>query len=703
MKSKQKYLISTILFPTILLVFTQINFSQMQNFQNETARLVRTGTTGTFFDLMGVGLSGAPTFREGLASFRQAKSMKLTEDEIIALRGIIERQLHDEKYLNETEAYNSASLIEMAILYAQGTRCDEIKLLGDGFTMLRFSEIKSVVNVLKAAFQEYADGNHMNDNNVKSFNSYIDIIAQMAGFWVSSPISSKLMLEALYGGNTAIMAVNAQMTVSVPGIMLAAMEKGAPVIFEMAMSESDLEGGYTGQLPQDVVDTIKYYAFLLGFDLPYAIHADHTTVKKDTETAIDYARRLNEAQLEAGFTSFAEDPSSLPAVRKTTQLEVLNSMDYGDFAGISGIGEVLARSLANNGDFKTLSELTTIEGMSEIEIANLMNHLESKLLVEVLNEMTFHELVLIPRMSKELASRIAAYSEYSEFESLDELKNIEGLCDADIITIEGMDGSVMMFDYLKTYLDLKRIIEINHFLAKLIPEEFALEVEVGHIGRVDPLTGETVMTTPLEAVVMIEALHSRRVYPSLLAVNNGTVHGNVFVDGRLVPTSVDVKRTDEIARALRPLGVAIAQHGVTGTPFEIIRDYLAGNILKANVGTQWRNIALEYMPVELFKDMVRWIIDEPRFGGPGQFENLPAIDELTREQILTHPVYAPFISKNIKHAIRVFKNDIDNMDPVYLKRIVEETRVIAIQYFEAFNAVGKIQEVIDRLGWGWRP
>ncbi|MGE4357711.1 MAG: helix-hairpin-helix domain-containing protein, partial [Candidatus Omnitrophota bacterium] len=390
--------------------------------------------------------------------------------------------------------------------------------------ILNFEQVKSLGIKLQRALEQFYLGGEIDSAKFAELKREINIATVMAGLWVTSPVSSKPMFRALTGGNTAIMAANTQMTVSIPGLMLASQEKGAPLLFESAMSEVNLQepnippkiaSGYTGKSPAEFAEAIRYYAFLLGYDLPYAIHADHTTVSKDTPEAIDYARRLNSAQLAAGYTSFAIDPSSIPAVREETQLRILNTMSIEEFVRL-GIDESLAERIKAHGEFKKLKDISSLEGMDVGKINILMDYIESKILVAVLNQMTYEDLMLIPRMTEEIAHRIIAHGKFS---SLEELKDIDGLGEDDIIMIEGMMNAVLMFDYLKTYLDLKRIIEINHELAKLIPAEFGLEVEVGHIGRVDPLTGETEMTTPLEAVVMIEAIHNRGIKPDLLAVN----------------------------------------------------------------------------------------------------------------------------------------------------------------------------------------
>ena len=70
-----------------------------------------------------------------------------------------------------------------------------------------------------------------------------------------------------------------------------------------------LEGGYTGFTPQLYADTVIGYAQETKFTKPFFIHADHITVKSTAPEAIASARELIEAQLAAGYTSFAIDAS----------------------------------------------------------------------------------------------------------------------------------------------------------------------------------------------------------------------------------------------------------------------------------------------------------------------------------------------------------------------------------------------------------
>lgn len=106
-----------------------------------------------------------------------------------------------------------------------------------------------------------------------------------------------------------VMACNTRIKHVIPGIMKAAMETDSLVAFELAKSESDLKGGYTGMTPQDYFDIVVEYADKIGYDRPFVIHGDHLTVKTNKEEDIKVTEELIAAQLEAGFTSYALDAS----------------------------------------------------------------------------------------------------------------------------------------------------------------------------------------------------------------------------------------------------------------------------------------------------------------------------------------------------------------------------------------------------------
>jgi len=153
---------------------------------------------------------------------------------------------------------------------------------------------------------------------------------------------------------------------------------------------------------------------------------------------------------------------------------------------------------------------------------------------------------------------------------------------------------------------------------------FGLEVEVGEIGRTDE--HGRVLTTPEEAVTFITALNENDVYPHVLAISNGSAHGNIFDEAGnpIEQVSIDIPQTKAVAKALRDnnLNVRIAQHGITGTPRELINtQFPKGDIIKGNVATFYQNIVYDTLKVfspQLYGKVYNWIIDTYKEKAPGK-------------------------------------------------------------------------------------
>jgi len=172
----------------------------------------------------------------------------------------------------------------------------------------------------------------------------------------------------------------------------------------------------------------------------------------------------------------------------------------------------------------------------------------------------------------------------------------------------------------------------------------------------------------------------------LLAISNGSSHGNVYdQDGNVIPiVTIDIERTQEIAQALKENGfdVKIAQHGITGTPIELIKnEFPKGDILKGNVATLFQNIVFEclekYHP-DLYKEIYEWVL-----------ENKPMEGKKSSE----------VFGKNVKFAIIEFFDQINDMSEDCKKEVEERTYQEVKNYIEAFNSEGSaatIREIINK-------
>ena len=371
------------------------------------------------------------------------------------------------------------------------------------------------------------------------------------------PISGSAIFRGVSGQKSIIMAANTRIATVAKGIMQAAKDTDSAVFMELARSECDLKGGYTGLTPRDFSAKMNEAAEAVQFDA-WALHADHITVKKGDAAEVESTKHLIDAQVQAGYTSFAIDASHL-----------------FNFEG------------------KTVRE--------------------------------------------ELEQNIGITT------------------------------------------DLARYIK-----GKMHTREFGLEVEVGEIGRKD---GEgLILTKPKEAVEFIRALNENDVYPHVLAIANGSTHGHVYdASGHVVEQlSIDIPQTKAIAQALREnnLHVGIAQHGITGTPRDLINlHFPKGDIIKGNVGTFWQDVVYDtlkiYEPV-LYKQIQDWTLETYREKNPGKKD-------------------AQIFDGNCKFAIKEFFKEIYAVEEATEQAIQAMAYAESLVFFRAFGSYGSASRVRNAM------
>jgi fructose-bisphosphate aldolase class II len=362
------------------------------------------------------------------------------------------------------------------------------------------------------------------------------------------PIPGSTIFNGISGKKAIIMAANTRIATVAEGIFKAAKDTDSAVFMELARSESDLKGGYTGMTPQVFSEKMHAAAKATGFDI-WALHADHITIKKGDAAEIDGTKQLIDAQIKAGYTSFAIDAS----------------------------------------------HLFNFEGKN---------------------------------VREELEQNIRVTS------------------------------------------DLSRYIR-----QKMNKKEFGLEVEVGEIGRKD--TEGLILTRPEEAVEFIKALNENDVHPHVLAIANGSSHGHSYdADGNVVEQlSIDIPRTKAIAQALRDnnLHVGIAQHGITGTPRDLINlHFPKGDIIKGNVGTFWQDVAFGTLKIyepALYKNIMDWTLEKYRPANPGKKDR-------------------QIIDGNCKNAIKEFYKEIYSVDEETNKAMQAMAYAESLVFFKAFGSYG---------------
>lgn len=362
------------------------------------------------------------------------------------------------------------------------------------------------------------------------------------------PVAGSAIFKGISGQTKIIMAANIRVAHVAKGIFKAAKDTDSAVFMELARSESDLKGGYTGMTPAVFSEKMTAAARDTGCEI-WALHADHISVKKGDAAEVQGTKDLIDAQIRAGYTSFAIDASHL-----------------FNFEG-KNVREELAENI---------------------------------------------------RVTTELA----------------------------------------------------------HFIRKQMNgKEFGLEVEVGEIGRKDD--GGLILTSPEEAVEFIKALNENGVFPHALAIANGSSHGHAYdANGNVVEQlSIDIPQTKAIARALREnkLNVGIAQHGITGTPRDLINlHFPKGDIIKGNVGTFWQDVVYSTFKVfepELYRNIQEWTLEKYRPLNPTKKD---------------HQIF----DGNCKMAIREFYKEIYAVDEATEKAIESMAYAESLVFFRAFSSQG---------------
>ena len=217
--------------------------------------------------------------------------------------------------------------------------------------------------------------------------------------------------------------------------------------------------------------------------------------------------------------------------------------------------------------------------------------------------------------------------------------------------------------------------------------EFGFEAEVGEIGRKD--TEGMILTTPEEAEGYIKALNNAEIFPQILAIANGSTHGNIYDEnGKMIEQiNIDVQQTKEVAQALRDMNseVRIAQHGITGTPLHLIKEkFPHGDIIKGNVGTFWQNLFWDIIKEEkpeFFNEVFKWVIET--YSEKAKEKGAKSDDEIW--------------GKFGKFATKQFFDKIYALDIEVVKKIEEKTYEEALKFFDAFKANGSAQIVRDYI------
>lgn len=149
-------------------------------------------------------------------------------------------------------------------------------------------------------------------------------------------------------------------------------------------------------------------------------------------------------------------------------------------------------------------------------------------------------------------------------------------------------SKILVNGFTSVAIDASHLDDYDNFVATRsiagwLPSELGLECEVGEI------KGPGELSTVEEATYYVGGLNAWGIFPDYLAISNGSQHGTYDpAVGQM--EGIDLTRTKEIADAIAPYGVTIAQHGISGTPLDKCSTFRKYGIRKGNVATLFQNV-----------------------------------------------------------------------------------------------------------------
>ncbi|WP_352401432.1 class II fructose-bisphosphate aldolase [Synergistes jonesii] len=259
---------------------------------------------------------------------------------------------------------------------------------------------------------------------------------------------------------------------------------------------------------------------------------------------------------------------------------------------------------------------------------------------------------------------------------------------ADMLKAVGQLTKITANGFTSVALDASHLEDYENFaatraLAGWLPTELGLEVEVGEI------KGPGELSTVEEALYYIGGLNAWQIFPDYLAISNGSLHGTYDpAVGQM--EGIDLKRTKEIADAIAPFGVAIAQHGISGTPLDKVSTFRKYGIRKGNVATLFQNV---YFGIKMDPDTGNAITE----GGTYTKENDRGISRELWEKIVAAGDAKSMSRKSgdYKKLNLPFCEMILAEPQPIIDRILDEMQYWAERFIKAFGAEGSADAVAE--------
>jgi len=224
-------------------------------------------------------------------------------------------------------------------------------------------------------------------------------------------------------------------------------------------------------------------------------------------------------------------------------------------------------------------------------------------------------------------------------------------------------------------IDASHMTDDQNLLASIalnpcVPKWAGLETEVGEI------KGKEGLSTPAEALFLIQGLNAHGIFPDWIALNNGTTHGIEASD-----SGIQIELTRRIHEAIARYKVSGAQHGTSGNSSDRLREIAARtSTTKANVAT-----ALQ---------MVSWGVEVNDYGNAfldaeGRFVKVPGqgMTEALWQEMVAYAQARTLKAGDYKKLNLPFENKLLGQPREVRERMVRRVEDFAYRMMvEVFNA-----------------
>ena len=224
-------------------------------------------------------------------------------------------------------------------------------------------------------------------------------------------------------------------------------------------------------------------------------------------------------------------------------------------------------------------------------------------------------------------------------------------------------------------IDASHMTDDQNLLASIalnpcVPKWAGLETEVGEI------KGKEGLSTPAEALFLIQGLNAHGIFPDWIALNNGTTHGIEASD-----SGIQIDLTRRIHEAVARYKVSGAQHGTSGNNSDRLREIAARTrTTKANVAT-----ALQ---------MVSWGVEVNDYGNAfldaeGRFVKVPGqgMTEALWQEMVAYAQARTLKAGDYKKLNLPFENKLLGQPREVRERMVRRVEDFAYRMMvEVFNA-----------------